>query len=74
MIGEVEALIDQGVNVDRPVLSRALSGMQQHVLDDCVGALAVLYDLVKIAPQRVRQLGNLTTYLIIERRALEGLL
>ena len=28
--------------------------MQQHVLDDGVGALAVLYDLVEIALQRIR--------------------
>jgi hypothetical protein len=41
--------------------------VQQHILDDCIRALAMLYDLAKIAPQRVRQLGNLTTYLIIER-------
>ena len=30
-----------GVDIDRPVLARALSGMQQHVLDDPIGALAV---------------------------------
>jgi hypothetical protein len=30
--------------------------MQQHVLDDCVGALAVLYDLVEIALQRIGDL------------------
>ena len=49
VIGEIEALIDQAVDLDRPMLSRPLTGMQQHVLDDRVGALAVLYDLVKIA-------------------------
>jgi hypothetical protein len=59
VIGEVEALIDQGIDIDRPVLSRALSGMQQHVLDDCVGALAVLHDLVEIALQRVGDLADI---------------
>jgi hypothetical protein len=43
VIGEIEALIDQGVDIDRPVLSRPLTRMQQHVLDDRVGALAVLH-------------------------------
>jgi hypothetical protein len=38
MIGEVEALLDHGIDIDRPVLSGALSRMQQHVLDDRVRA------------------------------------
>jgi hypothetical protein len=42
VIGKIEALIDQSVDIDRPALSRSLTGMQQHVLDDRVGALAVL--------------------------------
>ncbi len=31
--------------------------MQQHVLDDGVGAFAVLHDLVEIVAQGVRQFG-----------------
>ena len=39
------------------MLSRALARVQQHVLDDRVGALAVLHDLVEIVAQGVRQFG-----------------
>src|SRR6476619_7242198 len=59
VIGEIEALIDQGVNIDRPVLSRAVTRMQQHVLDDRIGALAVLNNLVEIALQRIGDLADL---------------
>jgi hypothetical protein len=33
--------------------------MQQHVLDDRVGAFAVLYDLIEIATQRIGQFRQL---------------
>jgi hypothetical protein len=36
--------------------------MQQHVLDDGIGALAMLYDLVEIALQRIRNLADLRCY------------
>ena len=73
VIGEIEALLDQGVDIDRPVLSRPLTRMQQHVLDDRVGALAVLYDLVEIALQHIRNLADLRTQLAVEVRASERL-
>ena len=40
--------------------------MQQHVLDDRVGALAVLHHLVEIALQRIRNLADLCPQLAIE--------
>ena len=39
--------------------------MQQHVLDDCVGALAVLNDLVEVATQRVRKFGNFSSRFVV---------
>ena len=48
-----------GVDVHRPVLCGALPRVQQHVLDDGIGAPAVLYDLVEVAPQRLGQIGDL---------------
>ena len=69
MIGEIEALIDQGVNIDRPMFSRPLTRMQQHVLDDRVGALAVLHDLVEIALQCIRNLTDLCAQFGVEVRA-----
>ena len=55
VIGEVEAFLDEGVDIDEPVLARAFARVQQHVLDDRIGALAVLHDLVEIALQRIGQ-------------------
>jgi hypothetical protein len=49
VIGEVEAFLDKGVDIDGPVLAGVLARMQQHVLDDGIGALAVLHHLVEIA-------------------------
>ena len=43
--------------------------MQQHVLDDRVGALAVLHDLFEIALQRVRDLADFPARLIVEVHA-----
>src|ERR1019366_6575316 len=49
VIGEIEALLDDGVDIHGPALSGTLTRMQQHVLDDRVSALAVLHDLLEIA-------------------------
>jgi hypothetical protein len=73
VIGENEALLHESVDIDRPVLAGALPRMQQHVLDDRVGALAVLYDLVEIALQHVRDLADLRAQLAVELRAAERL-
>ena len=59
VIGEIEAFLDEGVDIDGPMLTRAFARVQQHVLDDGIGALAVLHDLVEIAPQRIRQFVDL---------------
>ena len=72
MIGEVEALLDEGVDIDGPMLARAFARVQQHVLDDGICAFAVLHDLVEIAPQRVRQFVDFGARLLIERDALQG--
>ena len=48
--------------------------MQQHVLDDRIRALAVLHDLVEVAAQHLRELGDLGAGLGIELRALERIL
>ena len=70
MIGEIEALLDEGVDIDEPVLARAFARVQQHVLDDGIGTLAVLHDLVEIAAQRVRQFGDFCARLVVERARL----
>jgi hypothetical protein len=64
VIGEVEALLDQGVDIDWPVLPRTLARVQQHVLDNRIGALAVLHDLVEVAPQGIRKFGDCSARLM----------
>ena len=58
------------VDVGRPTLAGTLARMQQHVLDDGVGALAVLHDLFEIAFQHLRQLADLAA-LLLSSAALE---
>jgi hypothetical protein len=45
MVGEVERLLDQWVDIDVLALAAAAAGMQQHAFDDAVGAAAVLGNL-----------------------------
>ena len=58
MIGEIEAFLDERVDVDGPMLAGTFTRMQQHILDDGVRALAVLNDLVEIVVQGVRQFSD----------------
>ena len=74
VVGEIEALLDEGVDIDRPVLTRAFTRVQQHVLDDGIGALAVLHDLVEIALQRIRQFVDFARALIVEVGTGQGVL
>jgi hypothetical protein len=68
---DFEALIDQGVDLDRPVLPGTLTRMQKHVFDDRIGALAVLHDLVEVALQHIRNSGDLCAELAVEVRTAE---
>ena len=58
MIGEIETLLDEGVGVNQPMFARSFARVQQHILDDGVGALAVLHDLVEIVAQGVSQFSD----------------
>ena len=71
VIGEVEAFLDNRVDVGGPALARAFARMQQHVLDDRIGALAVLHHLFEIALEHLRQFVDLFADLVVERRRLE---
>ena len=48
MIGKVKCLLDYGIDIDGSVFARTFARVQQHVLDDGVGAPAVLHDLAEI--------------------------
>src|SRR5262245_48048922 len=67
VIGETEAFLDQGVDIDRTVYARAFARVQQHVLDDGIRPFAVLYNLVEISAQCVSQFVNLSMRPLIDR-------
>ena len=46
--------------------------MQQHVLDDGVGPLAVLHDLVEIALQHIGDFVDFGAQLVVQVRASEA--
>ena len=53
VVGEVEAFLDKGVDIDKPVLTGAFARVQQHVLDNGICTLAVLHDLLEIAAHMI---------------------
>ena len=71
MASDMAFVLDDGVDVDRPMLARSLARMQEHVLDDRIGALAVLHHLFKIALQHPSELIDLFARSGIERGVLE---
>ena len=71
VIGEVEAFIDQRIDVGRPMLAGAFARMQQHVLDDGVGALAVLDHFFEIVLEQARQFVDLLADLVADACELE---
>ncbi len=52
VISEIETLIQNRVDIRRPMLAGSLPRMQQHVLDNRVGAFPVLDDLLQIVFQQ----------------------
>ena len=48
MIGEIEALLDEGVGINQTMFARPFARVQQHILDDGIRALAVLNNLLEI--------------------------
>src|SRR5437868_6716590 len=71
VVGEIEALLDDRIDLGGPVLAGARTRMQQHVLDDRIGALAVLHDFFEIALQHMRELADLLARLVVELDLLE---
>ena len=59
VIGQVQALLDAGVEVHLEPLAAALARVKQHVLDDAVGATAVLGHLRQVIGQHAGQLVDL---------------
>ena len=65
VIGEVERLLDQRIDVGLLPVARAAARMRQHALDDAVGAPAVFGDLVEVAGQQVHRLLQLGALVLV---------
>jgi hypothetical protein len=68
VIGEVQRVLDQGVEVDLPTLTADPRRVFEHALDDAIGALAVLGDLVEVAAQHLDDLVDRGALVFAERR------
>src|SRR5262249_1485056 len=68
--GKIKAFLDQGIDIDRSVFARALARVKQHALDDGIRPLAVLHDLVEVAPECIRQFLDFSACFVVERYAL----
>ena len=49
VVGQIEALLDKVVGISQSTFALSFVRVQQHVLDDGVCALAMVYDLAKVA-------------------------
>src|SRR5215467_1804320 len=66
VIGEVQCLLDQTVEIDTATFAAAAAGMLQHALDDAIGAASMLGDLFEIAGQHRYRLVNLSMLFVAE--------
>ena len=76
VIGEVQRVVDQRVEVDLAPIPGHPARVFEHALDDVVGALAVFGDLFEIARQHADRLIQLRAFVLAERfgRRPDGLL
>lgn len=56
VVGEENGLLDHGVDVDDLAVAGAATGVEQHALDDAVGALAMFVDLACVAGEIVEEI------------------
>src|SRR5215475_9853862 len=62
---EIEAFLNERIDIDHPMLTRAFARVQQHILDDGIRAPAMMDDLVEIALQRVGQFVDFSAGFIV---------
>jgi hypothetical protein len=71
--GEIKALLNECIDIDRAMFTCTFARVQQHILYDGVRTAAVLHDLVEIAAQGFHQLDNLTALGIVKAHVLQRL-
>src|SRR5438034_1367845 len=73
VVGELEALANQRIDVDSAPLTRAIARVHEHIPDDRVGAPAVLHYFFKIALQQRCDFVSFAAHQVVEGRVLEEL-
>ena len=68
VIGEVQRLLDQRIDVGLLPVARAAARMRQHALDDAVSAPAVFDDLGQVAGQQVHRVLQLGALVLVRLR------
>jgi hypothetical protein len=68
MIGKVQRLIDQSIEIHRSTLAGASARMFQHAPHDAVGTSAVFVDLTQIAGERACKLIDLAATSLVQQR------
>ena len=66
VIGEVQRLVDEAVEIDLSALASRPARMLQHAPDDAVGPTPMLGDLFEVAGERVDDLFGLATPVAVQ--------
>ena len=66
MVGEVQSLLNEVIEVHRPTLAGDPARVLQHALDDAIGSPAVLCNFYKVPIQRIDDLFELAALVGID--------
>src|SRR5215470_15610841 len=50
---KIEAFLNESVDINHPMLTRAFARVLQHIFDNGIRTSAMMHDLVEVVPQRV---------------------
>src|SRR5262249_24680085 len=67
---QIEAFINEGIDINHPMLAGAFARVLQHVLDDGIRASAMMHDLIEIALECIGQFVDVSAGFVAERYAL----
>ena len=63
---EIKAFLNEPIDINHPMLTRAFARVLQHILDDGIRASAMMHDFIEIALQRVGQFIDFGSGFIVE--------
>ena len=61
-----KGFLNESIDINHPMLTRAFARVLQHILDDSIRASAMMHDLIEIALQRVGQFVDFSSGFIVE--------